>query len=135
MGRTNPTLRDRLDGLEREWQPFRRSLRYRHQEGFDRLFERARGHADAAGQQNPPDVWQAFVVAVLLAQEREVQALEADVRTLAAEVEELATAVEELAAEGQALEGEGRTRTDAVRAPTDAAQVLPEDEQAPTDGG
>lgn len=75
MGRTNPTMRDRLDRLERDWQPFRRSLRYRHQGDFDRLFERARGHADAASQQNPPDVWQAFVVAVLLAQERELQAL------------------------------------------------------------
>lgn len=75
MGRTNPTMRDRLDRLERDWQPFRRSLRYRHQDDFDRLFERARGHADAASQQNPPDVWQAFVVAVLLAQERELRAL------------------------------------------------------------
>lgn len=75
MGRTNPTMRDRLDRLERDWQPFRRSLRYRHQDNFDRLFERARGHADAGGQQNPPDVWQAFVVAVLLAQERELRAL------------------------------------------------------------
>lgn len=120
MGRTNPTLRDRLDGLEREWQPFRRSLRYRHQEGFDRLFERARGHADAAGQQNPTDVWQAFVVAVLLAQEREVQALEAEVRTLAAEVE--------------ALEDEVRMPSDAVQASTDAAQVLPEDERATDEG-
>lgn len=127
MGRTNPTLRDRLDGLEREWQPFRRSLRYRHQEGFDRLFERARGHADAAGQQNPPDVWQAFVVAVLLAQEREVQALAADVETLAAEVEELAAEVEALTDEIQMPSGAAQASTDAVRA-------LPEDEQATDEG-
>jgi len=75
MGRTNPTLRDRLDRLERDWRPFRRALRRRHQDDFDRLFERARGHADAAGQQNPPDAWRAFVFAVLLAQEREIQQL------------------------------------------------------------
>ena len=75
MGWTNPTLRDRLDALERDWQPFRRALRRRHRAGFDRLFERARGHADAAGQQNPPDVWRAFVLATLLAQERELREL------------------------------------------------------------
>jgi len=75
MGRTNPTMRDRLDRLEEEWQPFRRSLRYRHQDDFDRLFERARGHADAASQQNPRDAWRAFVMGVLLAQEREIERL------------------------------------------------------------
>jgi hypothetical protein len=75
MGRTNPTLRDRLDRLERDWQPFRRALRRRHQADFDRLFERARGHADAAGQGNPPDAWRAFVLGVLLAQERELRRL------------------------------------------------------------
>jgi hypothetical protein len=78
MGRTNPTLRDRLDRLERDWQPFRRALRRRHRADFDRLFERARGHADAAGQQNPPDAWRAFVLAVLLAQERELRRLRAE---------------------------------------------------------
>jgi hypothetical protein len=75
MGRTNPTLRDRLDALERDWRPFRRALRRRHRPDFDRLFERARGHADAAGQRNPPDVWRAFVLATLLAQERELREL------------------------------------------------------------
>lgn len=75
MGRTNPTTRDRLDRLEDEWQPFRRSLRYRHQDDFDRLFERGRRHADAAAQQNPRDAWRAFVMSVLLAQERDLQRL------------------------------------------------------------
>lgn len=75
MGRSGPTVRDQLDRLEREWQPFRRTLRRRHRPAFDRLFERARGHADAASQQNPRDPWRAFVLAVLLAQERELEAL------------------------------------------------------------
>jgi hypothetical protein len=75
MGRTNPTLRDRLDRLERDWGPVRRALRRRYQRDFDRLFERARAHADATGQGNPPEVWRAFVFAVLLAQERELRRL------------------------------------------------------------
>lgn len=85
MGRTNPTTRDRLDRLESEWQPFRRSLRYRHRDDFDRLFERARGHADAASQQNPRDAWRAFVMSVLLAQERELQRLTEQVADASAE--------------------------------------------------
>lgn len=75
MGRSSPTVRDQLDHLEREWRPFRRSLRRRHQPAFDALFERAREHADAASQQNPREPWRAFVMAVLLAQERELRAL------------------------------------------------------------
>ncbi|WP_248518164.1 hypothetical protein [Salinarchaeum laminariae] len=72
MGRTRRTLRDQFDAIEREWTPFRRSLRRHHQPAFDRLFDRARSHADAAGQQNAPDRWRAFVFCVLLAQERAI---------------------------------------------------------------
>ena len=75
MGRSRPTLRDEFDRLQRDHQPFRRALRRRHQPAFDALFEHARGHADAASQQNPRDPWRAFVLAVLLAQERELAAL------------------------------------------------------------
>ena len=75
MGRSGPTVREQFDRLEREWRPFRRTLRRRHRPAFDRLFAHARGHADAAGQQNPRDPWRAFVVAVLLAQEAELRAL------------------------------------------------------------
>jgi hypothetical protein len=75
VGRSGPTVRDQFDRLEREWQPFRRALRRRHRPAFDGLFERARRHADAAGQQNARDPWRAFVLAVLLAQEAELRAL------------------------------------------------------------
>lgn len=92
MGRTRPTLRDRIDRLEQEWQPFRRSLRRRHQGAFDGLFERARAHADAATQQNPADPWQAFVMAVLLAQERELRAVRDVVESMENGVDEEPTA-------------------------------------------
>jgi len=76
MGRTNPTLRDEFDRLEREHAPFRRALRRRHQPAFDRVFERARAHADAASHQNPRDPWRAFVLAVLVSQEADLAALD-----------------------------------------------------------
>ena len=75
MGRTNPTYRTWLERLERDWQPFRRALRRRSQDDFDRLFEKANRHADAAGFVNPADPMAGVVVAILLAQEREIREL------------------------------------------------------------
>ena len=107
MGRTRATTRDRLDALEREWTPFRRSLRRRDQPAFDRLFEHARGHAEAATQQNPADPWRGFVFAVLLAQERAIEAREEEIAALEEELaalgEDLA-ALEDLAAREAAVE-------------------------------
>jgi hypothetical protein len=108
MGRTRATTRDRLDALEREWTPFRRSLRRRHQPAFDRLFEHARGHAEAATQQNPADPWRGFVFAVLLAQER----------AIAARAEEIATLEETVAT----LEAEIAALKDATDVDVDAAE-------------
>lgn len=52
MGRTNPTYRDVLTGIEERWRDFRRALRRRDQVRFDDLFTYARTHADASGLLN-----------------------------------------------------------------------------------
>lgn len=52
MGRTNPTYRDVLNGIEDRWRDFRRALRRRDQARFDELFTYARNHADASGLLN-----------------------------------------------------------------------------------
>lgn len=75
MGRTNPTYRDALRHLETEWRSMRRALRREYQADFDRLFDRARGYADAAGYANPPDPERAFLLSLLLAHEAEVRRL------------------------------------------------------------
>ncbi|MGB9965282.1 hypothetical protein [Halobacterium hubeiense] len=75
MGRTNPTYRDRLDDYEQRCQPFRRALRRERQQDFDRLFERARNHAHAAGHLNATDPERAAVLSMLLAQEAELREL------------------------------------------------------------
>jgi hypothetical protein len=75
VGRTNPTFRDFLDRYEDDWSAYRRGLRRRHKPDFDRLFERARRHADAAGYMNAADPETAFLVSVLLAQEVELREL------------------------------------------------------------
>lgn len=77
MGRTNPTFRDTLRALEDRWRPFRRALRYEDQERFDRLLAHARAHADAAGNLNHRSSVVPVLVAIALAQERRLDALEA----------------------------------------------------------
>ncbi|WP_254763194.1 hypothetical protein [Natrinema marinum] len=78
MGRTNPTYRDALRRLESEWEPMRRALRREYQDDFDRLFDRAREFADAAGYANPPDPERALVLSLLLAHEVELRRLRAE---------------------------------------------------------
>lgn len=73
MGRTNPTYRDAVSSLESKWGPMRRALRREYQADFDRLFERARGFADAAGHANATDPERALVLSVLLAHEVELR--------------------------------------------------------------
>jgi len=77
MGRTNPTFRDRIRGIEDNWQPFRRGLRNRDQPHFDACFDAAVAHADAAGYQNPVDPWPAILLSVAIEQQRRINALEA----------------------------------------------------------
>lgn len=78
MGRTNPTYRDALSRLESEWEPMRRALRREYQADFDRLFDRGRTFADAAGHANHPDPERALVLSLLLAHEVELRRLRED---------------------------------------------------------
>ena len=84
MGRTNPTYRNALRGLEREWAPMGRALRQEYRGDFDQLFERARAFADAAGYANPPDPERALVLSVLLAHEVECRQLRERIEALEA---------------------------------------------------
>lgn len=78
MGRSNPTYRDSLRRLEDHWGDYRRALRRRDQEHFDRLWEHAAGYADAAGYQNQERDLDLVLVSIVLAQERRIATLEAE---------------------------------------------------------
>lgn len=77
MGRTNPTFRDQLCGHEEYWQAYRRALRRRDQPHFDRLFEHAAAHADAASALNGSDPMYPILVSIALEHERRLARLEA----------------------------------------------------------
>jgi hypothetical protein len=75
MGRTNRTYRQHLDAYEQRCQSFRRALRRERKPDFDRVFERARNHAHAAGHLNAPDPERAAILSVLVAQEAAIRDL------------------------------------------------------------
>jgi uncharacterized membrane protein YccC len=75
MGRTNATYRQHLDAYEQRCQSFRRALRRERQRDFDRVFERARNHAHAAGHLNATDPERAAILSVLVAQEAAIRDL------------------------------------------------------------
>ena len=79
MGRTNLTFRDTARRLESEWGDYRRALRHRDQEHFDRLWEHVAATADAAGYHNRARNMDLVLVSIVLAQERRIAALEAAV--------------------------------------------------------
>lgn len=84
MGRTNPTYRDLLSTIERRWGEYRRGLRRRDQPYFDRLFEHAHAHADAAGHLKATDPVIPILFSIALAQERQIDTLRERVAALEA---------------------------------------------------
>jgi hypothetical protein len=82
VGRTNPTYRDRLERLETEFSPYRRALRAREQDHFDRLFEHGRAYAHAAGYLNHPEPEIPYLLSVLLAHQRRIAELSEQVEAL-----------------------------------------------------
>ena len=82
MGRTNPTYRDVVRSLEDNWQQYRRALRRVDQPHFDRLFEHAREHADAAGYLNHQQPEVTLLLSVVLEQEKRMQALHERLRAV-----------------------------------------------------
>ena len=61
--------------MEQRWNPYRRALRRRDRESFDRLFEHVADQADAAGYLNSTEPEHVLLFSILVAQERELKAL------------------------------------------------------------
>jgi hypothetical protein len=75
--------------VERRWGEYRRALRRRDRPHFDRLFEHASAHADAASYLNHADPEIPILVSVLLEQERRLADLDARCSTLDARLSAL----------------------------------------------
>lgn len=85
MGRTNPTFRDVLAAVKARWGDYRRALRRREKPHYDRLFEYADAHADAAGYLNADDPMEPILLSMLLEQQKRIAELDDRIEELEAE--------------------------------------------------
>jgi hypothetical protein len=76
MGRTLPTIVQTLQAEEEAWKLFRRALRKEDQEAFDALWRFARYHAAPASMASRPMPFEAALMAMLVALERQFLELE-----------------------------------------------------------
>ncbi len=75
MGRTIPTYRLHLESILNDWMDYRRALRERDREAFDRVLNRARQHASAASYAAHLDPTDLAFLSILLEMEKELAAL------------------------------------------------------------
>ena len=75
MGRTIPTYRVHLESILNDWMDYRRALREKDREAFDRLLNKSRQHASAASYCAHIDPSVLALLSILLEMEREIEAL------------------------------------------------------------
>ncbi len=82
MGRTARTFRDALDIEEKRWGEFRRTLRASQRGLLDRVFEKARQHADAGSMIITPRIMEVVLVAALMELTADLERLDARISQL-----------------------------------------------------
>lgn len=75
MGRTIPTYRLHLESILNDWTDYRRALREKDREMFDRLLNKSRQHASAASYCAHIDPSILALLSILLEMEREIEGL------------------------------------------------------------
>jgi hypothetical protein len=78
MGRTVPTFRAALEDAIKKWDGYRRALRQRDREAFDRMMDACRLYSSASGQATRPEPLAAMFMSILLEHQRKLEALEAE---------------------------------------------------------
>lgn len=76
MGRTVPSYRQALEMEIARWEGFRRALRDRDIEAFDRIMNACRIHASAASMATRPILTEAMFMSILLTQQRKLGEIE-----------------------------------------------------------
>jgi|SRR5687767_9063273 hypothetical protein len=77
-----PPFSQLIDAERRRWAPFRRALPKADQAAFDRLFYCAKLHIQAGVMVSRPWSFETIVMAVLLEQEKRIEALLRDIEAL-----------------------------------------------------
>jgi hypothetical protein len=82
VGRTVPTYRTVLEALISGRQDFRKALRKEDPASFDRLMDKARGLASAAGYDPRLDPMESVFMSILVELEKEIEELEKRIAAL-----------------------------------------------------
>ena len=72
MGRTVPSFRQALETEINRWENFRKALRDKDVEAFDKMMNACRTYASAGGSATRPILAEAMFMSVLLNQEKEI---------------------------------------------------------------
>lgn len=82
MGRTVLPFSQVLEQEYAAWKKFRRALRQEDQEAFDRLFDRAKLHVQAAAYASHPWPLEAILLAICLEHEKILTRLQAELQRI-----------------------------------------------------
>ena len=88
MGRTVRTFRDGIRIEEVRWKEFRRTLRPSQREHFDRIFNCARGYADAGTMIVTPRILEVILLSAILEMIGELEDIAGRVEALEQRLEE-----------------------------------------------
>lgn len=72
MGRTVPSYRQALDAEIARWDGFRRALRGKELEAFDKMMNACKVYASAGGMATRPVLAEAMFMSILLSQQKEL---------------------------------------------------------------
>jgi len=76
MGRTVPSYRQALESEIEKWRGFRKALRAKDAEAFDRIMNACRNFASAGSMATRPVLFEAMLMSILLHQEKVMMELE-----------------------------------------------------------
>jgi hypothetical protein len=82
LGRTVPSYRQALETEIARWETFRRALRGKEAEAFDKMMNACRMHASAAGMATRPILSEAMFMSILLSQQRELMEIRENLERL-----------------------------------------------------
>lgn len=89
MGRTIPTLRNAIEEEIKKWQGYKKALREREKQAFDRLIAKTKLHISALSYIANVDLFESMIFSILLEQECEIQELHRELEELRATLKKL----------------------------------------------
>jgi len=82
MGRTVPSYRQALEGEIGHWEGFRKALRGKDLEAFDKMMSACRIYASAGGMATRPILAEAMFMSILLNQQKELMEIRESIERL-----------------------------------------------------